>query len=224
MKRKRRVSFRVFKFTLDLMGRHLKFEAARNSVFSSRNIHSCLLHLSLREGYTEGGMADLSSKCSLSSKVPTGRTLRNRVERVEAKEVRRSLNEANDEVLRTLKGLGVFRRRAVVADSQYSSENVRDLIEEFEAEPVIPYMSNQRRGEDVLRVDRRFRASGPVGEVAEYRKRPAVEALFEFLRTQFGLGVNRVRLLSVLCCALNREAAENMGRPEKALSPTFFNT
>jgi hypothetical protein len=94
-------------------------------------------------------------------------------------------------------------------------------------------MSNQRRGEEVLRVDRRFRASGPVGEVAEYRKRPAVEALFAFLRTQFGLGVNRVRglfsvsvysLLSVLCLVLNREAAENMGRPEKALSPTFFNT
>lgn len=115
MKRKRRVSSRVFKFTLDLMGRHLKFEAARNSVFSSRDIHSCLVHLSLNEGYAEGGMANLSSKCSLSSKAPTGRTFRNRVERVEAKEVRRSLNEANDEVLRTLKGLGVFRRRAVVA-------------------------------------------------------------------------------------------------------------
>lgn len=48
----------------------------------------------------------------------------------------------------------------------------------------------------------------------------------------FGLTVNRVRgllnvevyaLLSVLCCVLNREAAENLGRPEKALSPTFFN-
>jgi hypothetical protein len=60
-----------------------------------------------------------------------------------------------------------------------------------------------------------------------------VEALFAFLRTQFGLNVVRVRgllgvsvysLLSVLCCVLNREAAEKMGRPEKAMSPTFFNT
>ena len=121
------------------------------------------------------------------------------------------------------------RLRGLIADSQYSSGRVRALVECS----VIPYTSNQRRGEEVLRVDRRFRASGPVGEVAEYRKRPAVEALFAFLRTQFGLGVNRVRgllsvsvysLLSVLCCVLNREAAENMGRPEKALSPTFFNT
>ena len=31
-------------------------------------------------------------------------------------------------------------------------------------------------------------------------------------------------LLSVLCVMLNREAAENMGRPDKAMSPTFFNT
>ena len=42
------------------------------------------------------------------------------------------------------------------------------------------------------------------------------------MKTQFGLSVNKVRgllnasvyaLLSVLCCVLNREAAENMGRP-----------
>ena len=119
------------------------------------------------------------------------------------------------------------RLRCLIGDSQYSSEKVRGLVDCA----VIPYTSGQRG--DGLRVDRMFRAHGPVEMVAEYRKRPAVEALFAFLRTQFGLGVNRVRgllsvsvysLLSVLCCVLNREAAENMGRPEKALSPTFFNT
>jgi hypothetical protein len=59
-----------------------------------------------------------------------------------------------------------------------------------------------------------------------------VEASFAFMKTQFGMTVNKVRgllnvsvyaLLSVLCCVLNREAAENMGRPDKAMSPTFFN-
>ena len=121
------------------------------------------------------------------------------------------------------------RLRCLIGDSQYSSERVRSLVDYA----VIPYMSNQRRGEEVLRVDRRFRVSGPEALVAEYRKRPAVEALFAYLRTQFGLNVNRVRglvnvgvyaLLSVLCIVLNREAAENLGRPDKALSPTFFNT
>jgi hypothetical protein len=120
------------------------------------------------------------------------------------------------------------RLRCLIADSQYSSRRVRSLVDHA----VIPYMSNQRCGEDVLRVDRRFRTYGPVEEVVEYRNRPAVEASFAFLKTQFGLTVNRVRgllnvgvyaLLSVLCCVLNREAAGNLGRPDKAMSPTFFN-
>jgi len=51
-----------------------------------------------------------------------------------------------------------------VGDSQYSSEKVRGLIEEHGAEPVIPYMSNHRRGEPVLRVDRFFRTSGSAVE------------------------------------------------------------
>jgi hypothetical protein len=47
------------------------------------------------------------------------------------------------------------------------------------------------------------------------------------------MAVNKVRglgrvavyaLYSVLCHVLTREAAENIGRPDKALSPTFFNT
>jgi len=120
------------------------------------------------------------------------------------------------------------RLRSLIADSQYSSERVRALVERA----VIPYMSNQRCGGDVLRVDRLFRIHGPEELVEEYRKRPAVEALFAYVKSQYGLNVNRVRglvnvgvyaLLSVLCLVLNREAAENLGRPDKALSPTFFN-
>jgi len=54
-----------------------------------------------------------------------------------------------------------------------------------------------------------------------------------FLKTQYGMKVNKARglgrvavyaLYSVLCHVLTREAAENMGRPDKAVSPTFFNT
>jgi len=116
----------------------------------------------------------------------------------------------------------------LIADSQYSSAKIRGLVEHA----VIPYMANQRVEGDALRVDRLFRAHGSAGLVEVYRRRPAVEALFAFLKNWFGLTVNRVRglanvevysLLSVLCIVLNREAAENMGRPEKALSPTFFN-
>jgi hypothetical protein len=129
---------------------------------------------------------------------------------------------------RMVLGRAGVRLRCLVADSQYSSERVRALVERA----VIPYMSNQGCGGDVLRVDRLFRVHGPAVEVEVYRRRPAVEALFAYVKAQYGLNVNRVRglvnvsvyaLLSVLCLVLNREAAENLGRPDKALSPTFFN-
>ena len=129
---------------------------------------------------------------------------------------------------RMVLGKAGAKLRSLVADSQYSSKAVRGLVEES----VIPYTSNQRGG-NVLRVDRRFRTHGPAGVVVEYHKRPLVESVFSFLKDQFGLRVNNVRglvnvgvyvLLSLLCGVLSREAAENMGRPEKALSPTFFNT
>ena len=129
---------------------------------------------------------------------------------------------------RVVLGKAGARLRSLVADSQYSSRKVRGLVEDS----AIPYTSNQR-GEDVLRVDRRFRTYGPAGLVVEYHKRPLVESVFSFLKDQYGLRVNNVRgllnvsvyaLLSVLCLVLNREAAENVGRSDKALSPTFFNT
>jgi hypothetical protein len=119
------------------------------------------------------------------------------------------------------------RLRSLVADSQYSSGAVRGLV----SDSVIPYMSNQS-ADGVLRVDRRFRTHGPEGLVAEYHKRPLVESLFSYLKDQYGLRVNNVRrlsmvsvyaLLSLLCHVLVREAAEGLGRPEKAVSPTFFN-
>ena len=82
--------------------------------------------------------------------------------------------------------------KAVVADSQYSSEKVRGLIEGHGAEPIIPYMSNQRRGEEVLRVDRYFRVSGPAEERRVYGLgRAAVE------RVNSRLGLVGLRCLRI---------------------------
>ncbi len=136
-----------------------------------------------------------------------------------------TLVEKTKEVLRRAGA----RLRCLVADSPISSGRMRGLVDEA----VIPFMSNQRRGENVLRVDRKFRTHGPEEERAKYHKRPAVEAAYAFLKTQYGMKVNKVRglgrvavyaLYSVLCHVLTREAAENMGRPDKAVSLTFFNT
>ena len=57
------------------------------------------------------------------------------------------------------------RVRRLVADPQYSSRRFRGKAASCGVEAVIPYPRNQRRGEDVLRVYKRFRAHGPEGEV-----------------------------------------------------------
>lgn len=122
------------------------------------------------------------------------------------------------------------RLRRVIADSQYSDGKLRNAVEEA----VIPYRANQKRGvEGLLRVDRKFRTYGPQDQKNEYHKRPRIEAVYSFLKTQYSLASNKVRgltnvasyaLFSILCLVLNREAAENIKRPDKAVSPTYFNT
>jgi transposase len=49
---------------------------------------------------------------------------------------------------------------------------------------------------DVLSVDKKFRTHGPERLMAEYHKRPLVESVFSYLKTQFGLSVNNVRRLA----------------------------
>jgi hypothetical protein len=120
--------------------------------------------------------------------------------------------------------------RSVIADSQYSDSKIRKAADET----VIPYPANQKRGvKGLLRVDRKFRTYGPEDQKKEYHKRPHIEAVYSFLKTQYSLAVNKVRglrnvasyaLYSLLCLVLSREAAENVRRPDKAVSPTYFNT
>jgi transposase len=122
------------------------------------------------------------------------------------------------------------RLRSVIADSQYSDRKLRNAV--YEA--VIPYPANQKRDvKGLLRVDKKFRTYGPEDQKKEYHKRPRIEAVYSFLKTQYSLAINKVRglrnvtsyaLYSLLCLVLNREAAENIRRPDKAVSPTFFNT
>jgi len=120
--------------------------------------------------------------------------------------------------------------RSVIADSQYSDSKLRNAV----CEAVIPYPTNQKRDvKGLLRVDKKFRTYGPEDQKREYHKRPRIEAVYSFLKTQYSMAINKVRglrnvasyaLYSLLCLVLNREAAENIRRPDKAVSPTYFNT
>jgi hypothetical protein len=82
-------------------------------------------------------------------------------------------------------------------------------------------------------VDRKFRTCGSNEQKLEYYKRPPIEAVNSFLKTQYSMASNKVRdlkqvvfyaLCSILCLALNKEAAQNIGKHEKAESSTYFNT
>ena len=120
---------------------------------------------------------------------------------------------------------------AVVADSQYSSKRVRTYIREHGAEPVVPYMSNQARGEPVLRVDRFFRTSGSamVGRIYGLGRASVerVNSRLEFV----GLGCLKLRglrsvlvhvLLCIIVMLLVAVAALRLGRPWKARSLASF--
>jgi transposase len=120
--------------------------------------------------------------------------------------------------------------RSVVADSQYSDSKLRSAVEQS----AIPYPANHMKGVvGLLRVDKKFRTYGSEDQKKEYHKRPPIEAVNSFLKTQFSMANNKVRglrqvafyaLCSILCLVLNREAAQNIGKREKAVSPTYFNT
>jgi transposase len=119
----------------------------------------------------------------------------------------------------------------VVADSQYSSRRVRDCISEFGAESVIPYLSNHRCGEEVLRVDRFFRTSGLANERRIYGVgRASVERVNS--RLEFvGLECLKLRglmyvmvhvLLCIIVMLVVAVAAVRLGRPSKVRSLASF--
>jgi hypothetical protein len=84
-----------------------------------------------------------------------------------------------------------------------------------------------------LKVNKKFRTHRPADKKRKYHKRPAIEAVYSFLKTPYSMATNKVRGLknvatyaffSIFSLVLTREAAENIGRSDKAISPTYFNT
>jgi transposase len=85
---------------------------------------------------------------------------------------------------------GAATLRSVIADSQYSHSKLRNAVDET----VIPYPANQKRDvKGLLRVDKKFRTYGPEDQKLEYHKRPHIEAVYSFLKTQYSLAINKVR-------------------------------
>jgi len=132
---------------------------------------------------------------------------------------------------KTIKYRRKLRVRHVVADTQYSSQAVREEVKRLHAKPVIPYPRNQAKGKRVLRVDRKFRSHGPASLRRLYRKRPAVERVVYRLKTHFGLRQLRTRglrnvlshvLLCIIALLANALSAIKQGLPHRIRSSIHF--
>ena len=120
----------------------------------------------------------------------------------------------------------------LVTDSQYSSQRFREKVADWGVVAVIPYPSNQRKEEDVLRVDRYFRVYGSEEERRLYGLgRSSIERVNSRLEGQVCLDRHRVRglrnvtihvALCIIAMLLVAVAALRLGVPEKArLIATF---
>jgi transposase len=122
--------------------------------------------------------------------------------------------------------------KLVVADSQYSSRNLRDQASSLGIRVVIPFPTNQQRAQKgLLRVDRYFRTHGPTSEKRLYRLRSSVERVNSRLKEQLCLEKHRVRsieritvhaLICMIAMLLNAVAAFRLNRIEKARSITLL--
>jgi hypothetical protein len=97
-------------------------------------------------------------------------------------------------LLERIRRLGVGFR-TVVADSQYSSENVRNAAKWLGAEPIIP-VRRDSRARRALRVGRDFVAKGSRRVVRLFRKRWGIERMFGRAKNWLMLDGLRVRGLA----------------------------
>ncbi len=124
------------------------------------------------------------------------------------------------------------RVETMVADSQYSSRRFRGKVADCGVVAVIPYPSNQRKGGDVLRVDKFFRVYGSEEERRLYGLgRSSIERVNSRLEGQVCLDRHRVRglrnvavhlALCIITMLLVAVAALRLGVPEKAGSIATF--
>jgi len=126
------------------------------------------------------------------------------------------------------------RVKLLVADSQYSSRNLRDQASSQGVRAVIPFPTNQQRGQKgLLRVDKYFRTHGPIYEKRVYRLRSSIERVNSRLKDQLSLERHRVRglgritvhaLLCMIAMLLTALIALRLNRPEKTRSITMLAT
>jgi len=141
-------------------------------------------------------------------------------------------NEKKHSVSLFMKASEHVRPKKLLADSQYSAANLRQVALKCGTLPVIPYPKNQRKGaKGLLRVDKRFRSHGPQNLKTAYKKRAAIERVFSRLKnlaslTQHNLrGLAKVMFHAQLCIIImlfTAQAATNTNKSSKTRSIRYF--
>ena len=122
--------------------------------------------------------------------------------------------------------------RQLAADSQYSSNSLRETAERYRIETAIPYPANQKPGKrNILRVTSDFKTHGPQRLKRIYRKRSIIELVFAWLKEHLNLNNHKVRGLErvtihisycLLCLLYTIEASHNTNQPLKSRSITYW--
>ena len=129
--------------------------------------------------------------------------------------------------------LAAWGRRVghVIADRQYYSAEVFDMVKALGAEPVIPHPSHVKKPLIDLWLTKRFRVKGDPGLVCLYRLRMSVERSFKAGKLELMMenlrwrGVAKVRMHVAVCFACIYAVAifaHSVGRPELANSIAAF--
>lgn len=120
----------------------------------------------------------------------------------------------------------------LVADLQYSSQSLEKAALKQGTTPVIPYSRNQKKDVKViLRIDRKFKSTGPQQLRKAYRKIVAVDWVFSRLKNLAGLtqhnlqGIANITFHTQLCLLamlLTAQAAVTIHKPSKFRSIRYF--
>jgi IS5 family transposase len=120
----------------------------------------------------------------------------------------------------------------LTADSQYSSNNLRETAERYGIETAIPYPANQKQNKrNVLRVTKDFKTHGPQRLKRIYSRRSIIELVFAWLKEHLNLNNHKVRGLErvtihvsycILCLLYTIEASHTLNQAAKSLSITYW--
>lgn len=131
----------------------------------------------------------------------------------------------------TVKTTGTTIRK-LTADSQYSSNRLRETAQRYRIKTAIPYPANQKQQrQNILRITSNFKTHGPENLKHIYNKRSIIELVFASLKEHLNLNNHKTRGLEnitihvsycILCLLYTIEASHNTKQPIKSRSITYW--